>query len=95
MSKTKSPPATASRGAKKTGPKSDQADLGTSFDLAHLPLELRIGAVIKRRRLAANLTLSDLSTGAGLSSGHDCPTEEVYRAQEDIIAAIMTEGLPE
>ena len=32
---------------------------------------------------------------AVLSSGHDCPTEEVYRAQEDIIAAIMTEELPE
>lgn len=35
---------------------------------ANLPLESRIGAAIKRRRLEANLTLSDLSTGAGLSS---------------------------
>lgn len=37
-------------------------------ELANLPLEARIGAAIKRRRLEANLTLSDLSTGAGLSS---------------------------
>lgn len=35
---------------------------------ANLPLEARIGAAIKRRRLEANLTLSDLSSGAGLSS---------------------------
>ncbi|MFN3624709.1 MAG: helix-turn-helix domain-containing protein [Hyphomicrobium sp.] len=35
---------------------------------ANLPLEARIGAAIKRRRLEANLTLSELSTGAGLSS---------------------------
>jgi transcriptional regulator with XRE-family HTH domain len=35
---------------------------------ANLPLEVRIGAAIKRRRLEANLTLSDLSAGAGLSS---------------------------
>lgn len=35
---------------------------------ANLPLEARIGAAIKRRRLEANLTLSDLSAGAGLSS---------------------------
>ena len=32
---------------------------------ANLPLEARIGAAIKRRRLEANLTLSDLSSGAG------------------------------
>jgi transcriptional regulator with XRE-family HTH domain len=37
-------------------------------DMAHVPLEQRIGAVIKRRRLESNLTLSDLSVGAGLSS---------------------------
>ncbi|WP_052699273.1 helix-turn-helix domain-containing protein [Hyphomicrobium sp. 99] len=37
-------------------------------DMAHVPLEQRIGSVIKRRRLEANLTLSDLSVGAGLSS---------------------------
>lgn len=37
-------------------------------DIANLPLEQRIGHVIKRRRLEANLTLSDLSAGAGLSS---------------------------
>lgn len=35
---------------------------------ANVPLEGRIGAAIKRRRLEANLTLADLSTGAGLSS---------------------------
>lgn len=42
--------------------------LNNRHDLAHVPLEQRIGAVIKRRRLESNLTLSDLSTGAGLSS---------------------------
>ena len=35
---------------------------------ANMPLEGRIGAAIKRRRVEANLTLSDLSAGAGLSS---------------------------
>lgn len=43
-------------------------ELNNRHDLAHVPLEQRIGAVIKRRRLDSNLTLSDLSTGAGLSS---------------------------
>lgn len=37
-------------------------------DAADVPLEKRIGDVLKARRLAANLTLSDLSAGAGLSS---------------------------
>ncbi len=68
MSKQKAPHAGPARSSKRGGPKSDQSEIGGSVDLAHLPLELRIGAVIKRRRLAANLTLSDLSTGAGLSS---------------------------
>lgn len=27
-------------------------------------------------------------------NGHDCPQAEVYRAQEDILVAIMTEGIP-
>jgi transcriptional regulator with XRE-family HTH domain len=35
---------------------------------ANVPLEGRIGAAIKRRRVEANLTLADLSAGAGLSS---------------------------
>ncbi len=37
-------------------------------DLAHVPLEKRIGEVIKHRRIEANLTLADLSAGSGLSS---------------------------
>ena len=37
-------------------------------DFAHLTLEQRLGVIIKRRRLEANLTLADLSAGAGLSS---------------------------
>ncbi len=37
-------------------------------DFANLSLERRIGIVLKRRRLEANLTLADLSAGADLSS---------------------------
>lgn len=37
-------------------------------DFANLTLEQRIGVIIKRRRSEANLTLADLSAGAGLSS---------------------------
>lgn len=37
-------------------------------DFAHLTLEQRLGVIIKHRRLEANLTLADLSAGAGLSS---------------------------
>lgn len=37
-------------------------------DTANVPLEKRIGEVIKRLRAQANLTLSDLSAGAGMSS---------------------------
>lgn len=37
-------------------------------DNAHVPLEKRIGEVIKYRRTAANLTLADLSAGVDLSS---------------------------
>jgi len=44
------------------------ADPEIKSEQANLPLESRIGAAIKRRRLEANLTLSDLSAGAGLSS---------------------------
>jgi transcriptional regulator with XRE-family HTH domain len=43
-------------------------DATDNRDFANLPLESRIGAVIKRRRSEANLTLADLSAGAGLSS---------------------------
>jgi transcriptional regulator with XRE-family HTH domain len=39
-----------------------------AVDAANIPLESRIGGAIKRRRLEANLTLADLSAGAGLSS---------------------------
>lgn len=37
-------------------------------DTANVPLEKRIGEVLKQLRLEANLTLSDLSAGARLSS---------------------------
>lgn len=40
-------------------------DAADNRDFANLPLESRIGAVIKRRRSEANLTLADLSAGAG------------------------------
>lgn len=56
-------------GTKKQGDAKPSAlELSQRRDHAHVPLEQRIGAVIKRHRLAANLTLSDLSVGAGLSS---------------------------
>ncbi|MBK9077767.1 MAG: helix-turn-helix transcriptional regulator [Hyphomicrobium sp.] len=41
---------------------------GAPADKAHVPLERRIGEVIKHLRLEANLTIADLSSGAGLSS---------------------------
>lgn len=59
--KTRRMPPTRSRGAKK---ETQQA----GHDKAHVPLEKRIGEVFKRLRLEANLTLADLSTGAGVSS---------------------------
>lgn len=37
-------------------------------DRAQVPLEKRVGEVIKQLRLAAKLTLADLSEGAGMSS---------------------------
>lgn len=37
-------------------------------DKANVSLEKRIGDVMKKRRLAANLTLAELSAGAGMSS---------------------------
>lgn len=39
-----------------------------SSDTANVPLEKRIGEVLKQLRLAANLTLADLSSGARISS---------------------------
>ncbi len=68
MSKAKPPRAKALRTAKSQARKSEQDLAPPARDLAHQPLELRIGSVVKRKRLAANLTLSDLSAGAGLSS---------------------------
>ncbi|MBY0560161.1 XRE family transcriptional regulator [Hyphomicrobium sp.] len=60
----KTRPTTRKSSAEKTAAN----ELNNRHDLAHVPLEQRIGAVIKRRRLESNLTLSDLSAGAGLSS---------------------------
>jgi transcriptional regulator with XRE-family HTH domain len=53
---------------KRARPASEPEKQQDHRDIANLPLEQRIGHVIKRRRLEANLTLSDLSAGAGLSS---------------------------
>jgi len=39
-----------------------------THDKADVPLEKRIGDVIKHLRLSANLTLAELSSGAGMSS---------------------------
>lgn len=40
----------------------------TRADEAHVPLEKRIGEVIRRLRISAKLTLAELSDGAGMSS---------------------------
>ncbi len=45
-----------------------QVQSDTNSDTANVPLEKRIGEVFKQLRLAANLTLADLSAGAGVSS---------------------------
>ncbi|HEX2840488.1 XRE family transcriptional regulator [Hyphomicrobium sp.] len=45
-----------------------QVQPDTTSDTANVPLEKRIGEVFKQLRLAANLTLADLSAGAGVSS---------------------------
>jgi transcriptional regulator with XRE-family HTH domain len=45
-----------------------ESEAADNRDFANLPLEQRIGSIIKRHRLEANLTLADLSAGAGLSS---------------------------
>lgn len=63
----------AKKSARRAGPapsdrKNASDDTRIKSEQANLPLEARIGAAIKRRRLEANLTLSDLSSGAGLSS---------------------------
>lgn len=56
---------------RQSGPKlmtSKQASkAGAPADKATVPLERRIGEVIKQLRLAANLTIAELSAGAGLS----------------------------
>ncbi len=54
-------------GVTKRASKSDKED-PYNTDFATLSLEQRIGVVIKRRRLEANLTLAELSAGADLSS---------------------------
>lgn len=40
---------------------------GAAADKAHVPLERRIGEVVKQLRLASNLTIAELSAGAGMS----------------------------
>lgn len=47
---------------------SAQAKADIAPDTANVPLEKRIGEVLKQLRLAANLTLADLSSGARISS---------------------------
>lgn len=53
-----------SKSASRQGPSKAQA----THDKADVPLEKRVGEVIKHLRLSANLTLADLSAGAGMSS---------------------------
>ena len=53
-----------SKPASRQGPSKAQA----THDKADVPLEKRVGEVIKHLRLAANLTLAELSAGAGMSS---------------------------
>lgn len=47
---------------------SAQTKADVASDTANVPLEKRIGEVLKQLRLAANLTLADLSSGARISS---------------------------
>jgi len=53
-----------SKSATRQGPSKAPA----THDKAEVPLEKRIGDVIKHLRLSANLTLAELSSGAGMSS---------------------------
>lgn len=58
-----------SQARKRTAPTPQQVARATSPpDIAHVPLEKRIGSVIKRLRLSARLTLADVSAGANMSS---------------------------
>jgi len=68
MTKEKAGPKARPATRKPSAEKLAASELNDRHDMAHVPLEQRIGAVIKRRRLESNLTLSDLSAGAGLSS---------------------------
>lgn len=67
MTKSARTPGARGKSAKGRAPNT-VSDTRPAAEQANLPLERRIGGVIKRRRLEANLTLSDLSAGAGLSS---------------------------
>lgn len=53
-----------SKSATRQGP----SKAAVTHDKADVPLEKRIGDVIKHLRLSANLTLAELSSGAGISS---------------------------
>ena len=53
-----------SKSASRQGPSKEPV----THDKADVPLEKRVGEVIKHLRLSANLTLADLSAGAGMSS---------------------------
>ncbi len=66
MVKSKVRRAPASRHRHAAGPKAAKAPVAP--DTAKVPLEKRIGEVFKRLRQDANLTLADLSAGAGVSS---------------------------
>jgi len=66
MTKPVQKPAKTKAAERKNARASDPSPVKS--EQANMPLEGRIGAAIKRRRLEANLTLADLSAGAGLSS---------------------------
>lgn len=55
-------------GAKSRSAKLEADQVPSEEGQARVPLEKRIGEVIKEKRVAANLTLADLGAGAGISS---------------------------
>lgn len=62
----KTPPASTKRSGRSAASSDSKSE--PKIDAVRVSLEQRIGDVVKNRRLAANLTLADLSVGAGISS---------------------------
>lgn len=66
MTQSKHPGPASRRGKPSTS--SSGAGASVTPEKAHVPLEKRVGEVIKQLRLAAKLTLAELSEGADMSS---------------------------